>query len=124
MDEPLGVDRGQGQEFLTFLDPSVGAGVTFDAVAVLLADGTGFVLDLLAGTPPTFLDPGAVSIDGDRISVTLSEALLPSTGFLFGDYGYNRGGHYAWAVVDHASDYTIGDGTLLVPVSISKVSAE
>lgn len=104
-----GVDRGQGTEFLTLLDPPVGAGVTFDAVVALFADGTGFVADLLAGTPPTFLDPGAVAISGSTISVTLSDALLPSTGFAFRDYRYNLWPRFAPDGVDPTDNTQISD---------------
>jgi len=104
-----GVDRGQGQEFLTFPSPSIGQGVTFDAVVALFADGTGFVVDLLAGTPPSFLDPSTISISGASISVTLTEALLPSTGFDFGRYGYNLWPRYAPDGVDAGNNLQVSD---------------
>lgn len=104
-----GVDRGQGQEFLTFVDPPVGQGVTFDAVVALFADGTGFVLDLLAGTPPTNLDPSAIDIEAGRISVTVSESLLPSTGFAFERYRYNLWPRYAPDGVDPEDNTQISD---------------
>ena len=89
-------------------DP-VGQGVSFDAVAILLPDGTGSVIDLLAGTPPTPLDPSAIGIVGDTISVALTEALLPSTGFDFADYGYNLWPRYAPGGVDPANNRQISD---------------
>jgi hypothetical protein len=104
-----GIDRGQGTELLTVVDPPIGAGVTFDAVAVLLPDGTGFVLDLLAGTPPTPLDPGAIDIAGKTISVSLSEALLPSTGFAFSEYGYNLWPRFAPLGVDPGDNTQVSD---------------
>jgi hypothetical protein len=104
-----GIDRGQGDDILADLVPSAGAGVSFDAVAALAPDGTGFVLDLIAGTPPTFLDPSAISISGGRISVTLSEALLPSTGFAFADYGYNLWPRFAPGGVNPEDNTQISD---------------
>lgn len=104
-----GIDRGQGTDSLATLDPPVGAGVTFDAVAVLLADGSGFVLDLIAGTPPTFLDASAIGIAGSTITVTLDEALLPSAGFSFADYRYNLWPRFAPGGVDPGDNTQISD---------------
>lgn len=104
-----GIDRGQGAELLTLPDPPIGAGVTFDAVAILLPNGTGVVIDLLAGTPPTSIDPAAIDVSGKTISVTLSEALLPSTGFAFSDYGYNLWPRFAPDMVDPGNNLQVSD---------------
>jgi hypothetical protein len=104
-----GIDRGQGVDVLAMLDPPVGQGVSFDAVAVLFADGTGFVLDLLSPAPPTFLDPSAIAISDDTISATLTQALLPSTGFGFADYGYNLWPRFAPEGVDPLDNAQISD---------------
>jgi hypothetical protein len=103
-----GIDRGQGTAVFTTLDPPVGAGVTFDAVAVLVPGGSSFVLDLLGGGP-VFLDPGAVSVSGTSISVTLTEALLPSAGFAFAGYGYNLWPRFAPGDVDPLDNTQISD---------------
>jgi hypothetical protein len=104
-----GIDRGTGTEILAGLEPSVGAGVTFDAVAVLIPAGESFVLDLAAGTDPVPLAPSAVSIAGKSISVTLTEALLPSTRFDFEDYGYNLWPRYAPDGVNPSDNTQISD---------------
>jgi hypothetical protein len=104
-----GIDRGQGAEFLAMVDPPIGQGVTFDAVAVLLPDGTGVVIDLLAGTPPTPIDPAAIEIAGGTISVTLSEALLPTRGAAFSEYRYNLWPRFAPLGVDPADNTQVSD---------------
>jgi hypothetical protein len=47
-----GIDRGAGIELFPTLDPPTGEGVTFDAVVVLLPDGTGSLIDLVEGGVP------------------------------------------------------------------------
>lgn len=88
-----GVDRGKGTEVLNQGPNPVGAGVKFDAIVVLFANGTGFVVPVNPdGTPadvPSFLAAGAVTIDGDTISVDVSLDKLPSTGADIDDYGFN-----------------------------------
>jgi hypothetical protein len=104
-----GIDRGRGTEILASLDPPVGAGIPFDAVAVLFADGTGIVSDLIAGGGPTALAASAIKIDGGKISVDLTRALLPSTGFAFADYQYNLWPRYAPLGVDASDNTQISD---------------
>lgn len=104
-----GIDRGQGTERLAALTPSVGAGIPFDAVAVLFPDGTGFVADLVNGTPPATIDGADISIDGARISAVLSKALLPSTGFAFRDYAYNLWPRHAPGGVNGSDNTQISD---------------
>jgi hypothetical protein len=86
-----GVDRGAGTARFVGGSPSVGAGVLFDSVVVLRADGTGQVTTFPAmGSPTTTpLAAGAIMIDGNMISVMVPRALLPSRGFAVADYGYN-----------------------------------
>ena len=103
-----GINRGAGTDSLTGLMPSVGQGVAFDAVAVLDPDGFNFVLNLPDGAPIP-LDPSAISIDGPTISVVLTEALLPSTGFAFRDYEYNLWPRYAPEQVDPLNNRQISD---------------
>lgn len=52
-DYAWGINRGAGVPGLAFGTPSIGTGVLFDALAVLFANGTGFVLDFNAAGPPT-----------------------------------------------------------------------
>jgi hypothetical protein len=103
-----GIDRGAGDDILADLNPPAGAGVTFDAVAVVDPAGASFVLSPLDGAP-AFLDPSAVSIAGNSISVTLNEALLASTGFAFADYRYNLWPRYAPGGVNPFDNTQISD---------------
>jgi hypothetical protein len=72
-----GVNRGAGTNPF-----AVAPGVFFDAVLVVNGDGTG----TLFGNP---LPAGAISVDGNRLTVRVPLALLPSTGFAPVDYSYN-----------------------------------
>jgi hypothetical protein len=84
----FGVDRGGGLPLLTFGTPSVGAGVTFDAVAVLLPGGGSFVDVLL----PTTLSPtplADVTFSGSTLKAVIPLSLLPSNGFTPDHYLYN-----------------------------------
>lgn len=104
-----GIDRGAGTEILTTLDPPAGEGVTFDAVVIVLPDGTGSVIDLVEGGAPRALDPSSVEIAGPVIGVSLSEALLPSQGLDFEDWGYNLWPRYAPDGVDPLDNTQISD---------------
>jgi hypothetical protein len=104
-----GIDRGAGAELLTMLDPPVGEGVVFDAVVVVLPDGTGSFIDLAGGGAPQALDPSSVSISGPTISVTLPRSLLPSQGFDFADYAYNLWPRFAPDGVDPGDNTQISD---------------
>ncbi len=104
-----GIDRGAGAELLTELDPPAGEGVAFDAVVVLLPDGTGSFIDLAGGGAPQALDPASVSISGPTISVELPRSLLPSQGLDFADYGYNLWPRFAPDGVDPADNTQISD---------------
>ena len=104
-----GIDRGAGAELLTELDPPAGEGVAFDAVVVLLPDGTGSFIDLAGGGAPQALDPSSVSISGPTISVTLPRSLLPSQGLEFADYGYNLWPRFAPDGVDPGDNTQVSD---------------
>jgi hypothetical protein len=123
-----GIDRGQGTDQLNVPPLPVGAGVSFDAVAILLPDGTGSFIDLLAGTSPTAIDTSAISISGGTISVILTEALLTSTGFRFAEYGYNLWPRYApggvnpfdnTQISDFAPDASTFTATIPLPVALT-----
>lgn len=85
-----GINRGAGIPRLTFGAPSVGAGVLFDAVAVLFPNGTGRVATFPAMGAPviTPLSSGAVTVGGATISGLVPASLLPSRGFAFEDYTF------------------------------------
>ena len=104
-----GIDRGAGIEPFPTLDPPTGQGVTFDAVAVLFPNGTGFVLDLVLGGAPQALDPSGIAISGATIGVGLSRSLLPSQGLAFADYRYNLWPRFAPGGVDPADNTQISD---------------
>ena len=104
-----GIDRGAGTEPFPTLDPPTGEGVAFDAVVVLLPDGTGSFIDLAAGAPPQPLDPASISISGPTISVTLPSSLLPSQGLDFADYGYNLWPRFAPDGVDPGDNTQVSD---------------
>jgi hypothetical protein len=78
-------------------------------VALLFADGSGVVIDLISGAPPTPIAGSDIRIEGNSLSVTLSRALLPSTGFAFRDYAYNLWPRYAPAGVDAGDNTQISD---------------
>jgi hypothetical protein len=104
-----GVDRGAGTELLTLATPSTGAGITFDAVAILFADGTGFVLDLILGGAPLPLGASDILISDATISVSLSQSILPSQGLAFADYRYNLWPRFAPGGVNPADNTQISD---------------
>ncbi len=86
-----GIDRGAGIELFPTLDPPTGEGVTFDAVVVLLPDGTGSLIDLVEGGVPQPLDPSSISVSGPTIAVACPGpschrrgSISPSTGTISG----------------------------------------
>jgi hypothetical protein len=84
----VGINRGGGLPLLTFGAPSVGAGVNFDAVAVLLPAGGSFV-DLLL---PTMTAPVAltdVTFSGSSFTAVVPLADLPADGFTPSQFLYN-----------------------------------
>jgi hypothetical protein len=98
-----GVDRGAGTQFLHNLhvaDPlnqrDVGVGVFFDAFIALTPTGGGngngavFLLNPAAQVVSMqSLAAGAVTINGDTISVVVPDAMLPGQGFNLTQYGFN-----------------------------------
>lgn len=87
----FGVDRGAGLPGLFTGVPPVGPGVTFDAVVVVRADGTGVVTAFNEGAPPTVtvLDADDILVDGNLVAAFVDIALLPSRGFALADYRFN-----------------------------------
>jgi hypothetical protein len=104
-----GIDRGAGIELFPTLDPPTGEGVTFDAVVVLLPDGTGSLIDLVEGGVPQPLDPSSISVSGPTIAVSLPRSLLPSQGLDFAEYGYNLWPRFAPDGVDPADNTQVSD---------------
>lgn len=85
----FGIDRGAGTARLTLGMPAVGPDKLFDALAVMIPNGTLRVVTFLTMGPPTIsVLPGAVSLDGNSISAVVPLSLLPSTGYAFADYRY------------------------------------
>lgn len=87
----FGVDRGAGVAGLFTGTPPVGPGVTFDAVVVVRADGTGSVTAFNEAGPPTVtpLASPDIVIDGRLVAALVDIALLPSRGFALADYRFN-----------------------------------
>lgn len=84
-----GVNRGAGTPRLTFGSPSIGAGILFDAVAVMFPDGLGRVAILPPVGPAAITNlPGLVEIEGDTISASFAASLLPGNGFAPEDYTF------------------------------------
>jgi hypothetical protein len=91
----FGVDRGRGEvgRDLVFQgplggEPKIGAGVLFDAVAVLGAGGQVLFFDAFnPGFVPVPNVP--VTISGNQITATLPLALFPSQGFKPKEYTFN-----------------------------------
>jgi hypothetical protein len=104
-----GINRGAGTDLLnnanptklTTALPAVGEGVSFDTFITMRDDGTSdivFLGPVDKVTDPTNtipvtnfikLAPGAFTVSGNTISITLGRDLFPSQGFDFADFGYN-----------------------------------
>ena len=82
----IGINRGAGTPLFTTLTPSVGAGVNFDAVAVLLPGGGSFV-QLIGSATMTPLS--GVTFSGDTVSAIIPLSDFPSTGFMPANFLYN-----------------------------------
>ena len=85
----FGIDRGAGTPRLTFGAPPVGAGVNFDAVAVMFPDGLGRIATFPAIGAPTITQlPGSVTLAGNTLTGVFDLSLLPSRGFAPEDYRF------------------------------------
>jgi hypothetical protein len=110
-----GVNRGGATDILAHLPNPVGVDVAFNAIVVLLPDGSGFVVEVnpdgSPAKPPRPLPTGAVTIVGDTIRAEVPLDFLPSTGAEIGDYGFNL-----WPRIDgisandQVSDFGPDDG--------------
>lgn len=103
----FGINRGAGTELLTLGTPSVGAGVFFDAVAVLFPDLTGVVVTFTGGvgSAPAPLPAGAVTASGSSITGVIPFSMLPSTGFTTANYLYNLWPRDGLATNDQIADF-------------------
>lgn len=85
-----GINRGAGTARFVGGTPSVGAGVLFDAVAVLRQDLSLTVVTFPAmGAPTSTMFANAVTISGNSLSALVPLSLLGSTGFAPLQYGFN-----------------------------------
>jgi hypothetical protein len=111
----FGVNRGAGQPLLTFGAPSVGAGVNFDAVAVLTPGGASFVNLIL----PTAQGPIAlndVTFSGSKFRAVVPLADLPTNGFAPSQYLYNLWPRSGLGVNTQISDFAPNASSFLASV--------
>jgi hypothetical protein len=105
-----GVNRGAGT---AGFGVSLGLDkVLFDAVVVLLPNGTGRVVTFGASTVVTALAAGAVTVSGNTITGTVPYALLPSSGFTTGRYGYNLWPRIGGGTVANIADFAPNNATI------------
>lgn len=115
----FGIDRGAGTPRLTFGAPAVGAGVNFDAVAVMFPDGLGRIATFPASGFPTVTQlPGSVTIDGNQITGLFDLSLLPSRGFAPENYAFTL---WSRQRVDPAADGTNAEIADFATVLVSSV---
>ena len=102
-----GVNRGAGAQLLTLGTPSVGAGVSFDAVALLFPNLTGAVVTFTGGvaSAPVPLAAGAVTGSGSTITGVIPFSMLLTTGFAPANYLYNLWPRDGLATNDQIADF-------------------
>ena len=117
-----GLDRGAGAVTANF--GSLGlSNIIFDAVVVVLPDGSGQVVTLGVTPVMTPLDPGAVTISGNSFSAVVPVALLPSNGFATLNYTQNLWPRYGGVtsddqISDFAPDSTMATISAPEPASL------
>jgi hypothetical protein len=74
-----GIDRGAGTAILNQGSTPVGAGVTFDMVAVLFPNGTAILSNIDQNGPFGTPTPLSLTIAGDTMTVDIPLSLLPAT---------------------------------------------
>lgn len=90
-----GVDSGRGFDFFETQPNPTGDGVKFDSVIVLNTDSSGLIARNLVFGPgeatfkPILADDGAITINGDTITVRFALADLPSQGLDPLQFGFN-----------------------------------
>lgn len=103
-----GVNRGAGT---AGFGASLGlTNVLFDSVVILRPDGTGTAVRIPGG--PTALAAGSVTISGNTITGTIPIALLPSTGFSPGHYGFNLWPRLNGGPVTNIADFAPDNATI------------
>jgi hypothetical protein len=110
-----GINKGAGGERFVTGNPSIGAGVRFDAVATLTAAG------VAGGTATSGL------VNGKDIEVRIPLTALPSTGFAPADYTWNLwprfGGGNNAQVADFAPDASNARFTLIGAAAVPEPSS-
>lgn len=84
-----GIDRGAGTARLGMGAPPDVANVLFDAVYVMLPNGTARLVTFANGVPTINVLPNSLVIDGNGSWGIAPLSLLPSTGFAVADYRYS-----------------------------------
>jgi len=118
-----GVDRGAGATTANFAGLGL-PNIIFDAVVVVLPDGSGQVVELDGLMPVmTPLAPGAVTISGNSFSAVVPVALLPSNGFATLNYTQNLWPRYGGVtsddqISDFAPDSTMATISAPEPASL------
>jgi len=83
-----GIDRGAGTERFLAGNPSIGDGVSFDAVFILRPNGTTAINLFGLGSLPN-LPAATALVSGNTISAFLDESFLPSQGKSLSAYTWN-----------------------------------
>jgi len=84
-----GIDRGAGTERFLAGSPSIGDGVSFDAVFILRPNGTATINLFGLGGGATNLPAATALVSGNTISAFLDESYLPTQGKSLSAYTWN-----------------------------------
>jgi hypothetical protein len=114
-----GIDRGAGTPRIDLLrDPDIAPGILFDAVVVMLPNGTLTVVTIPLMGAPTFTNfVGGTTVVGDTLSATVPLSSLFSTGFAPEDYTFGlwsrmRINPTVDGTNNEIADFLTGSGTL------------
>jgi hypothetical protein len=114
-----GIDRGAGTPRIDLLrDPDIAPGILFDAVVVMLPNGTLTVVTIPLMGAPTFTNfVGGTTVAGDTLSATVPLSSLFSTGFASEDYTFGlwsrmRINPTVDGTNNEIADFLTGSGTL------------
>jgi hypothetical protein len=114
-----GIDRGAGTPRIDLLrDPDIAPGILFDAVVVMLPNGTLTVVTIPLMGAPTFTNfVGGTTVAGDTLSATVPLSSLFSTGFAPEDYTFGlwsrmRINPTVDGTNNEIADFLTGSGTL------------
>jgi MYXO-CTERM domain-containing protein len=81
-----GVNRGQGAASFAGIGA---AGVLFDMVIAINANGSGQITDRVGGLPAFAFGAGTAQLVGDTVTLDVAEARLPGRGFTVDQYTWN-----------------------------------